>query len=289
MKYNTQSTTMPLVLGTVFAAFLSFCMLGASFAQTEDAGKPEGEKSEDPEKPQVTMSEDGTQLNLPGIKVLVKERYVDVDATVCLMEGLLELVACKKDSKEHESIIAIDAKAAHVHAALLLVGAKPGNPATRQFIEGEEEGTGRWVDYLPRGQNIDVYLVVNGEDGKPVERPISDFIVHDPNAYGYDTAQTDDKEKKVERFPTKTFLFAGSHIVNDNNGNPQYLADMDGNVISISTFGDELLCLPGINTKGNDGLEWAVDPTHLPELGSKITLRLRPQLAKAPEAGETEK
>ena len=45
-------------------------------------------------------------------------------------------------------------------------------------------------------------------------------------------------------------------------------------MISIATFGDELLCLPGTHTKDNDVLMWQVDASKLPQVGSKVMLRL---------------
>ncbi len=264
-------------------------MLGSLVAQTDDATSKkeavDATSTQEAEKSEVVMSENRQELKLPGIKIQIKERYVDVDATVCLTEGLLELIACTKDTKEHESIIVIDAKAAHVHASLLLIGAQPGNPATRKKIEVEGSEEGRWIDLMPRGQKVDVFLVVKDEDDKLVERPISDFLMKDDD--GYDVSP-EVENKEVERFPTNTFLFAGSHVYKGEQGPARYLADEDGNVISISTFGNELLCLPGINTHGNDGLVWGVDSTHLPAEGTKVILRLRPQFADAPPAEKKE-
>ena len=258
-------------------------MIGSLVAQTE-----ESETSKEAEKPDVVMAENGEQLNLPGIKIRIKERYIDVDVIVCLTNGLLELVACAKDTKEHEAIISVQAKAAHIHAALLLLRAQPGSPATRKLIEGEngengENGEdGRWVELPPSGSKVDVYLVVKDKDGKPVEHPISDFLVK--NHDRFDVKLEGDEKTGVERFPTHTFLFAGSHVYKGEQGPPKYLADVDGNVISLSTFGDELLCLPGKHSQGNEALVWEVDSTHLPKLGTKIILRLRPQLPGAPPA-----
>jgi hypothetical protein len=73
------------------------------------------------------------------------------------------------------------------------------------------------------------------------------------------------------------FLFAGSHLRDNGKGPRQYLADLSGHVISIVTFGDELLCLPGVQSHANGALMWQVDSTHLPKVGTKVTLRLRPQ------------
>jgi hypothetical protein len=56
-------------------------------------------------------------------------------------------------------------------------------------------------------------------------------------------------------------------------------------VISIATFGDEVLCLPEVHSSENGALMWSIDSTHLPAVSSKIILRLRPQ-AKPADKGD---
>ena len=211
-------------------------------------------------------------LKLPGLKINLEEKSVDVDATVCLRTGFLELVACTKDSKEHESILSVDAKPSHIHAALLLLGAKPGNPAMRKPLN--EEMT-RWVDLPPRGGKVKVSLVFAAEGGEAKEFPISKFISR--NSGEVEGIEVDEEEAG-QPFPTSTFLFAGSHLYKPKEGKPRYLAEESGNVISIATFGDELLCLPGVHAKDNWALVWEVDPTDLPALDAKVVLRLKPEI-----------
>jgi hypothetical protein len=55
---------------------------------------------------------------------------------------------------------------------------------------------------------------------------------------------------------------------------------LSGNVISIATFGDELLCLPFHQTQENDALMWQIKRKSLPEVGTEVTLRLRPKKKK---------
>ena len=214
------------------------------------------------------------KLKLPGVKINLEEKSVDVEATVCLTAGTLELIACRQNTKEHESILTINATAMHVHTALLLLGAKPGNPAMRMPRED-----GGWVDMPPSGALVDVFLVFQNESGKTVERPISDFLVTNTE---YEAAPD-----KRTRFPTHSFLFAGSHLVGESDGPRQYVSDHSGNVISIATFGDELLCLPDVHSHENGSLLWQVDDTYLPAVDSKVTLRLRPQIEK--ESGASAK
>ena len=213
------------------------------------------------------------KLNLPGIKLNLKERCVDVNATICLHEGLLELVACTKGSKEHESILSIAARPMHIHTAMLLMGARPGTPAMRKAQDGAPN---RWVPVEPAGDPVHVSLVFPDSKGKPQEYPIQKFI---------SPAQPDEisgipTKKKLATF-SASFLFAGSHLVENGAGPRKYVCEQSGNVISISTFGDELLCLPGIHGHQNDGLAWQVNANGLPGIGEQVILRLRPK-SKAP-------
>ena len=206
-------------------------------------------------------------LNLPGMTVNVAERYVDIEATVCLDEGMLELVACTKGSKEHESIVAVQATPMHIHTALLVLGATNGHPAIRQPHEPPDVG---WIDVPPEGDPIEVFLVLPDAAGQPVEHPVSEFVV--PAGLDSDGAAGDGGDEGG--FPD-AFLFAGSHLRDNGDGPRTYLADESGDVISIATFGDELLCLDGIHGHGNDALLWQVNPENLPPVGAKVTLRLR--------------
>lgn len=206
------------------------------------------------------------RVELPGLLIDLHARYVDVAARVCLREGTLELVASTREGKVHESIVAVEARPAHIHAALLLLGANPGNPAIRK----RDAVADRWVEVPPRGSAIDVFLLCVDESGRRIERPIRDFISRAD-------VSPEEAKRQANRFPTHTFLFAGSRLLDRGQGQQQYVCDVIGNVISLSTFGDELLCLPGVHGHSDVDLLWQVDPTHLPALGTKLTLRLRLQ------------
>ena len=114
-----------------------------------------------------------------------------------------------------------------------------------------------------------------------IERPVRDFITGpekqaDPIGLVEDHTAENQAVAKVDHFPG-TFLFAGSHLRDNGPGPRTYLADLSGHVISIATFGDELLCLPSVHSHLNGTLTWRVNPKHLPQVGTKVTLRLRPK------------
>ena len=210
-------------------------------------------------------------FKLPGLVINAEKRCVDVDATVCLEQGALELIACTKDSKEHESVVVVEALPVHIHTALLLLGARNGNPAMRRPINKEQT---LWADVPPRGDPIDVFLEFKDAEGKAVERPIGDFIMRS------DEDGDAPADERAGGF-SSTFIFAGSQLHGEKDGPKKYLADVTGNVISISTFGDELLCLPDIQSHENGALMWQINSDLLPKLGTKVILRLC--LKKQPE------
>ena len=266
-------------LRTLACLFLSI-PFALSAGETPAAGTPPDAPANKPRavgklSPQLQAALE--KLVMPGVKINVAEWSVDVDARVCLREGTLELIACTKDTKEHESIIVVDAKPSHIHTALLLLHAKAGNPAMQKSLD--KEGT-RFVTLPPRGGPVDVFLVIRDANGKDTEYPISDFI----NA----AEQLDEpaKEGKPANFPTHTFLFAGSILDKDEEGKRTYLADVSGSVISIATFGDELLCLPDIHDASDSLRMWQINGEKLPALDSKVILRLRPQVKPQDEAPE---
>lgn len=234
-------------------------VFGVGFATAEDApaepaGKAEVEKVE-----------------LPGITIDDKNKRVDVAAKVALNDGLLELIACIRDTKEHESLVIIEAAPVHIHASLLLIGATNGHPA--RVKPANEERT-QWLHLPPSGDPIKVSLVYPDpeDEKKTIERPISDFLKRadrDPALAPEEQEDVDDPAKVFD-----TFVFAGSVLLEREGQERQYLADETGNVVSISTFGDELLCLPSRQSQENAALVWAVDDKHLPKVGTKVTLRL---------------
>jgi hypothetical protein len=184
-----------------------------------------------------------------------------------LDHGLLELIACTKNTKEHESIVVLNARPIHIHAALLLLKAKPGNPAMQKIIDKENQ---RWIPVTPTGEQIEVSIVFSNTKGNLEEWPISAFV--SPTRLNeFEGIQVDDK---IQTFP-KTFLFAGSLFSDEKNMPRKYACEYSGNVISISTFGDELLCLPGIHGHSNDGLAWQLNSEKLPKVGTNLLLRLR--------------
>src|SRR5262245_49424875 len=62
------------------------------------------------------------------LEVQGERRRVLIETEVCLRQGPLEQLLCRKNTKEHEAILRADVDGRDIHKALLVAGAKPGSP-----------------------------------------------------------------------------------------------------------------------------------------------------------------
>ncbi len=191
-----------------------------------------------------------------GITINKEDAYVDVKATVCLRRGdFLEMFACTKDTREHESILVIDAVPSKMHLGLLLLGLEPGKPLSYDM----KVDPPRLVP--ASGPKVGVFIVIKLDD---IEREIP------ANRWVQDN-------KTQEMMQSNTWLFAGSQFA-EFQDKPIYQADLNGSAISLVNFGDDLLTLPNKMTDANESHDkvWVPRTQAIPEVGTKVTIRLRP-------------
>jgi hypothetical protein len=146
---------------------------------------------------------------------------------------------------------AVDADARDIHKALLLTGAKPGEPVHFQ------------PKYVPaRGQAIKVTLRWE-QDGKQMSIPAQQWV----------------RNAKTGKDLDVDWVFAGSRLVDnplDPTAPPIYLGN-DGDVICVSNFEGALLDLPINSPK-----EWAVGRSYeahterIPPKDTKVAVILEP-------------
>ena len=225
-----------------------------------------------PEAPKADPKSEHKSLQPDGMLLLEtkpdKTKRVLVAAEVALREGPLEMFVCKRHTKEHESVLSIEAKAQFIHAALIACGAKPGKPV--QWIDPKTEKE----DYKPATGTkikVSVYYVKNG---KATTDLAEDWIL-------------EVAKKKPMPYP---FVFAGSRLVKnpDRPADPAiYTADL-GEVISVSNKRDSMLEVPVKSTDADADLLFAANTEKIPPTGSKVWLILEPELEKKVEK-KTEK
>ncbi len=196
---------------------------------------------------------------LPGVKADRKNKIVEIEGKIILplQADWLELLACAPKSREHESIISLDAKPSHVHGALMLIGLKPGSP-----LRAERVGD-NWKFHPPTGPKVAVTIHYELK-GKKYDVPANDWIV-------------DQKTRKP--LPDNIWLFTGSKMY-EVDGKSIYIADIEGNILSLVNFQDEVLARMNDKRGGQEGgggnEAWAANTKAIPPIGTKIILRLTP-------------
>ena len=117
-------------------------------------------------------------LNKKGTVLLDKDKKrLLLKTNVVLREGLLEMFCCLKKTKEHESILAIDAKAYVVHAGLLALGVKTGTPVqfTPKFVPAKGQELKifvRWKDKKGKEHRVDARKWIRNATNRYFARPL---------------------------------------------------------------------------------------------------------------------
>lgn len=182
-----------------------------------------------------------------------ENKRVIVEGQVCLTRGLLEMFACPRDTKEHESIVSVNAKAYVVHAALLALGAKQGTPVRFD------------PQYVPAsGARVDVFCFWTDEAGKEKQVAAQQWI----------------RNVKTKKPMEYHWVFAGSDFwLDESTGKRHYLGDA-GDFICVSNFPSATLDLPVKSPQDNENLLYEAFTERIPPRGTKVTLALVPHLEK---------
>jgi hypothetical protein len=181
-------------------------------------------------------------------------RRVHLMAEVCLREGPLEVFLCKLNTKEHESILHIDADAREIHFALVAAGAEPGSPV--KFVPDFKAATGTKVKVS----------VTYREKGKVKTAPANEWI----------------KDKRTDKPLAHDWVFAGSRFFKDPERPkaPDYYMANNGEVISLSNFPDSMMDLPVKSPKEAADLIFEVDTPKVPPLRTPVLVSLEPVVEK---------
>ena len=181
-------------------------------------------------------------VTLDEVRVDLDEGTFAFDAEVVLREGVLELVACARGMKEHESIFAVDVLGRYLHAAALLLGAEPGRAVTFQGDREPPKGTPvTFVMEYKVGdatRRIGLHeLVRNKVTGKPMEQD--------------------------------RWVFVGSSEVLTRQGR-RYLAELTGAL--IVTYNDPSAIFDNPSIYGWDDTVYEANTELIPPIGTHVKL-----------------
>ncbi len=190
-------------------------------------------------------------------------KQVVLMGNICLRKGMLELFACRRGSKEHESIVSVEVKPFLIHAALLAIGAEPGSPA--KFSP----------EFVPAyGPEIEIDLLWTDESGNIIQRKAQELVAE----IDYDRC---DQEGYVPEQMSVPFVFTGSffqEFEGEESGRriTVYMADATGELFGLSNFPASIFDVPIHSSDSNDELLFAPYTDRIPELGTPVTMILTP-------------
>lgn len=180
-----------------------------------------------------------------------EQRRVLVQAYVCLRRGQLEQFLTRKNTKEHEAVLAADVDAREIHAALLLARAMPGKPV--QFDPEYKPAT---------GSPIRVTLEFKDHKGVQQRVPAQKWI----------------RNSRTQKDLELDWVFGGSilHAADPDNQRPPYYAANDGDVICLSNFQTAMLDLPISSSQENSDLIFEAHTDRIPPEKTPVTVILEP-------------
>lgn len=231
-------------------------------AKLSETGQTQNRPPADAAQAIPTKSAESSKKVLLGRSVWFEtegdRRRVLVESTVCLREGGLECLLCRSRTKEHESILATDADAEVIHAALLAAGAQPGAPV--QYVEKQ----GEVVILPPTGSHMRISLRYENAS-KTVTVPAQQWILN----------------AKTNKDLADEWVFAGSRLLpslENENQKPIYAATSDGSYICVYNMPYAMLDLP-VNNPNKDPEIRELQPQtdRIPPLGTKVILIIEPK------------
>lgn len=189
------------------------------------------------------------------IWVDIEQKRVVMIGRVVLREGLLELLACRVRTKEHESLLSVRVEPHLIHTALLVVNARQGEP-----MKVSKDG-----EFTPAtGDKISITLHWQ-ENGEKKSCPAQDWV--------WDAANSGEDAKK----PMSSYwVFSGSREYQDEEGQTHYVADESGELFGLSNFIGSILDIPIQSSSENAKLQFACFTERIPPLDTLVTIVLTP-------------
>lgn len=314
---------LPLFAGTSQFAAAQFGTTGQT---------PSDDKAEVAEKPTSALFpetiKDTTALTPDGtLYIDSKNKALFVRAHVVFTAGLLEMLCCPVQTKEHESILSTPCPPRMVHAGLLALGAETGKPA--QFGETFQP---------PTGEDLTITLLWKDEDGElqsqaarewirtatrryftaklpqlpeglklPEEEKLRyDSVRNELLHYGVVTPELREKFLKLTNDPAfhkavkeleKTsqpstmdadWVFVGSSFQEDPDSNtPRYLAD-GGDFICVANFPAATIDVAVRSSASDSERGYEAFTENIPEMGTPVLIKIQ-RTADLAKGGETPK
>ncbi len=200
----------------------------------------------------------------PGVWINWPDRQVQIDATVVMRDGALELFACSPNTREYESILRVNARPWHIYQAMGLIGLRPGAPL------GWDEQAQRVIP--PTGETVDLFVRYTlGKQTGP-RRPGPSPLATRPSSRTVNVCDWMWDENAKRPMARRSWVFAGSIRFDDGT----FAADVEGTVVAVVDFASALMALAESHTADNAALWLRPNTDQIPPVGTSCTLIIRP-------------
>ncbi len=254
-------------LAAIAALLVSACLAGLTKAQP----KP-GAAERPPSSPPPVGSEEPSPASAPAddlgpplvdhpeslkrlhrtqpVWIDPKHKAVVLQGRTCRASYPLEFLVTMP-GREYESVIVSTVPPSVVHAGLMALGAKPGNPV--QFVPEFRP---------PSGTEIEIEVRWKDAKGKVHKAPAQEWV----------------RDIKTRKALNLNWVFAGSRFAEDDGGQV-YQADF-GDFISVANVPIATLDLPVRSQSDLDARQFEGYVERMPPAGTPVTLLLKPKLPK---------
>ncbi len=185
-----------------------------------------------------------------------EKRQVVLGGRICFREGMLEMFACPRGTKEHESVVAVESSARQAHACLLALGCNPGNPVS-------------WdPEYkVAAGPEIGIEVAWK-ENSETVRRDAREMVL----------------DIKTGEQLRQAWVFGGSRVFTEESTGEEFYCGDGGEFVCVSNFSTATLDLPIDSSNANGMLMFEANPAKIPELETRVLLFLvpPPEVAASP-------
>jgi hypothetical protein len=199
-----------------------------------------------------------------------KHKQIVLVGETCKADYPLEFFITSKP-RAYESVLVVDSTHRggggeslfkSVQMALLLCGAKPGHPAYYK----DDKTT------LATGDEIVIEVRWKNKEGKIVKNDARNWI----------------RDSKTKKSPEKTWVFAGSRFVVDENGHSHFMAD-GGDFVCVLNNPMAMLDLPVLSSGAIEERIFEANLEKLPPPGTPVTIVLIPKVKPKPDGEKPKK
>ncbi|MEM7456882.1 MAG: YdjY domain-containing protein, partial [Planctomycetota bacterium] len=182
-------------------------------------------------------------------------KHVIAGGIICMDRGPLEMFVCPLYTKEHESVIAVNARSREIHATLLALGIEPGTP-----VQWEPEYK------AASGPKIEIDIIWKDEEsGEVMTRNGREMVLNSRRK----------REMDID------WVFGGSQIYKDpEDGTTFYYGDA-GELVCLSNFSTATMDIPINSPQDNMDLMYEANTDKIPERGTKVYVVFKPELIPA--------